>query len=114
MGAWCCGLSRHAKPTKTKIAAPAGTGNGDEIGGTYKSHQGKTYRKTDDPTSRFNWGRIADLSVRMRLEKSPTSRLSWALASLLSLEGEDREALVDMLKHSRAFSAVASGKEAAE
>lgn len=100
------------RPTETKIAAPAGTGNGDEIGGTFKIHRGQTYRRADDPASRLSWGRIKDLSVRLRLEKSPSSRLGWALAALLSLEKEDREALVEMLKRSRAFTAAASTKEA--
>jgi hypothetical protein len=107
-------LPARYRPTETKIAAPAGTGNGDEFGGPYKIHQGRIYRRADDPARQFTWDRITDLSVRMRLEKSPASRLSWALASFLSLEKEDREALVDMLKHSRAFTFAAPSKEAAE
>ena len=105
-------LPARYRPTETKIAAPAGTGNGDEFGGTYKIHQSQFYRRAADPASCLSWGRIKDLSVRLRLEKSPSSRLGWALAALLSLENEDREALVDMLKRSRAFTAAASTMEA--
>jgi hypothetical protein len=91
------------RPPEIKNAAPAGTGNGENFGGTLKTYRGKSYRNVETPASRFTWEGVDELAVRLRLEKSASSRLTWALASMLSLDKEDREALVEMLKHSRAF-----------
>jgi hypothetical protein len=98
LGSWCGDLPAYYRPTETKIAAPAGTGNGDEIGGTYKLHRGQAYRRTGDPASRLTHERVRELAARLRLEKSPTARVAWALAALLSLEKEDRAALIAVLK----------------
>ena len=45
----------------------------------------------------MTWDRIKALAVKLRSERTPEARMGWALAALLSLPHEGREALIDHL-----------------